>query len=1672
MKHLKKGEILMTLILIAFFAVSPSRANSDFALPLPQGSYIVTNNSKGHEAYLAADSNFKIDLQAAEMPPDMDISPEKNSAPCFSYGTPILATKAGVISKVISIGIQQSQLPDYGAHVIIDHEDGSSTVYSHMISNSNDKYVQEGENVKKGQILGLMGDTGYVRSKWQNGSCFTDNNRGTHLHFEIRNPSSSEPFQKNFQIGQVVSSNTLPYDPNNIYSKYHADKYPYQLNLAEVHSITPLQVVPGSNSTFLLNGKNFSHESNLSLPFCKSQKLEIINTQQARILCSIINKPGLQEGSFYNPKNKNDLLEYQIEIKDKLGKSTNVKNVDFITPKPGEYLNLHIRGYNLPGNLHIAITDKQGGKEICKSSPQFSYLSPRSIRSRCQLPLNLGPVKANGDRHFQIKIHYPQNNELLYSGDFQINYGISAAQLSPIRANYYIPTRFKISGKNVHRSTVFFIEGCNRQDLKIISQSYEEVELECLIFPLIGADLDNLGNKAFKHQYFFKTRSRYGRNGVNELTDLEDEANTILSGYIELSYDQQKIYEPYQQEPESMLEFSPKPKVTEGTFKTEGPAEIKKVELSSINRKNRQETITVHGVNLPRNLKLYTDDCHQTALTYRSSKKYIFLCLLKKVSLLELKFVDKVRQNELHRQIIDIKEVYTAIIIQKDETTSIKITGVNLGSQTVVKAPDCNPLKASNAPSSSELNFSCQLPGGEFSTATEIHISVLSKDGFHLFNEAVHIDTHSSISKSFVIDSKKYPLFSSELLRLDCDQLNNENLYLGECQLYSPFLRQAMVLASYDKLKKLAILEGKFDSTIHQKLDEKLGKIKLNPASGEGLIIADIPDDSILFSGKISAIGFDLADILGFNFDFDLYDYRGEAIISLPDFDISKPRKKSKTVFGIGNGTNPQSELIKKYAREFTKVIKNEIKKTNVNLNKKKIDIGNQLVAAIENETMSAISHEAYIQILKALKIVPKKLIFYDNFDFVASGKLKSEPFKPEKWRKNTAWIAEANLAELDIDFSAKDARLRLKGNVLNSLSLFNNEIIKTDRGLANVEFNINLKQDHGRLDLDSIEIRLPKDIANIKANAHFSHLFQPENLKAWGDIKSKLEIYGIDLAKTGASFLYDPNLNYSLGNYETQGLLQLEAEMKLISLLANGKVIFTLPENQLAADFGGSLNLDFLGYQKRLGDILGRIRLAADLVKACFNSQTGQITFKLPIINREINLQGGISIETELHPLEFLMFDHLILSGQVSESTRIGFKLDKDLFKPISMHNQKCDDAPGEEFLETILASSGTTSISSLQNTPTITQSSTALASSSFFPSVLATDSNIPSSALWDIDGWTEIKVIRDNGNAVIILNADGRAVDLKKDSFDIPGVWIFEDPDSFVIYDADSFKNSGHGLAIINNTNEDIELEISEFTNEEVTTNRYEISDLNKDINSLDINENQISINQKLTQPTQSETTTIVEGDRRIRSEVQSEEFTINSIGSELSTIDRQPSAYDDLFPDIQDPALREAVIYLSQEGIIQGYPDNTFRPDQTINRAEALKIIFKTTGQQAATDFQSPFPDVQTSQWFAPYVSQAKTLGIISGYPDGTYKPWQEVNRAEFVKIAMSAQDNYLEPNDYLAAITQYSDLDINEWYMPYLDFAVTNNLHSDSRKFRPTAGMTRGEAALIIYRIIAH
>ncbi len=105
-------------------------------------------------------------------------------------------------------------------------------------------------------------------------------------------------------------------------------------------------------------------------------------------------------------------------------------------------------------------------------------------------------------------------------------------------------------------------------------------------------------------------------------------------------------------------------------------------------------------------------------------------------------------------------------------------------------------------------------------------------------------------------------------------------------------------------------------------------------------------------------------------------------------------------------------------------------------------------------------------------------------------------------------------------------------------------------------------------------------------------------------------------------------------------------------------------------------------------------------------------------------------------------------------------------------------------------------------------------------------------------------------------------------------------------------------------------------------------------------------------------------------------------------------------------EDDESSEAVHFLQTRGIIKGYEDGNFQPKKGISRAESLKILIESTGTSTSEVSRTSFSDVDASEWYAPYIETAKKEGLVKGYKDGSFKPHQTVNQAELLKIAFNA------------------------------------------------------------------
>ncbi len=145
------------------------------------------------------------------------------------------------------------------------------------------------------------------------------------------------------------------------------------------------------------------------------------------------------------------------------------------------------------------------------------------------------------------------------------------------------------------------------------------------------------------------------------------------------------------------------------------------------------------------------------------------------------------------------------------------------------------------------------------------------------------------------------------------------------------------------------------------------------------------------------------------------------------------------------------------------------------------------------------------------------------------------------------------------------------------------------------------------------------------------------------------------------------------------------------------------------------------------------------------------------------------------------------------------------------------------------------------------------------------------------------------------------------------------------------------------------------------------------------------------------------------------------------------------------------------LVEAGIISGYPDGTFKPEGNITRAELVKIvnlIYSYTDKQEAANLS----DIKPEDWFYDYVLIAQKAGYIIGFEDGTFRPSDDITREQLCKI-IDTINNLVE----LTFDKTPAD-EVSIWAVEYVGRVLSNRIMSldENSNFRATEKATRAEA----------
>ncbi len=179
-------------------------------------------------------------------------------------------------------------------------------------------------------------------------------------------------------------------------------------------------------------------------------------------------------------------------------------------------------------------------------------------------------------------------------------------------------------------------------------------------------------------------------------------------------------------------------------------------------------------------------------------------------------------------------------------------------------------------------------------------------------------------------------------------------------------------------------------------------------------------------------------------------------------------------------------------------------------------------------------------------------------------------------------------------------------------------------------------------------------------------------------------------------------------------------------------------------------------------------------------------------------------------------------------------------------------------------------------------------------------------------------------------------------------------------------------------------------------------------------------------------------------------------------LSSVPAHAQSFSDL---PSNSSYSTAINYLADANIINGYPDGTFKPDQQVNRAEFLKLVLESSEIPKDVSTPTPFPDIDNTAWYAQYIRKAYSEGWVQGYPDGTFKPEQSINKVEALKIIGEIQQWQLEQPEE----KPYNDIEISAWFSSYVSYAKEKNfLEERTSLYFPELLFTRAQVSEVLFR----
>ncbi|WP_339169817.1 S-layer homology domain-containing protein [Paenibacillus sp. FSL R5-0341] len=198
------------------------------------------------------------------------------------------------------------------------------------------------------------------------------------------------------------------------------------------------------------------------------------------------------------------------------------------------------------------------------------------------------------------------------------------------------------------------------------------------------------------------------------------------------------------------------------------------------------------------------------------------------------------------------------------------------------------------------------------------------------------------------------------------------------------------------------------------------------------------------------------------------------------------------------------------------------------------------------------------------------------------------------------------------------------------------------------------------------------------------------------------------------------------------------------------------------------------------------------------------------------------------------------------------------------------------------------------------------------------------------------------------------------------------------------------------------------------------------------------------------------------------------INSLTNSTYALIYHPAT----FSDVTNHWSRDDVQDLASRLIVQGTGENVFAPDRSITRAEFTAVLLRGLGLHSPNSTEAAsFTDVKTGSWYEDEVQTAVSYGLISGYADDSFRPNNEISRAEALTIVSRAMKlvglAQADTSETTSLLSTYSDsAKVQAWAAEPVASAIKQELvQGDDGKLMTDADISRAQSAAIVKRLLA-